>query len=123
MFWDLSFISFFSFPSLSKKGADTNTNAYDPDVHASRAGTGIPLMLQHYWWSEECFIDAGFKDKLTSIRGNFYMNHLYDTPTFFFLLFSTYLHLLAAHYFSTLIMFSGTISFFFLLLLLLLFYF
>ena len=26
--------------------------------------------------SEECFISAGFKDKLTSIRGNFYMNHL-----------------------------------------------
>eukprot|EP00729_Bicosta_minor_P018409 gene18409-27029_t len=61
---------------ISCFGADTNTNAYDPDVHASRAGTGIPLMLQHYWWSEECFIDAGFKDKLTSIRGNFYMNHL-----------------------------------------------
>ena len=45
-------------------------------VHASREGEGIPLMLQHYWWSEECFVDAGFKSKLTSIRGNFYMNHL-----------------------------------------------
>lgn len=27
-------------------------------------------------WSENCFIKAGFKDRLTSIRGNFYMNHL-----------------------------------------------
>lgn len=61
---------------ISCFGADTNTNAYDPGVHASREGEGIPLMLQHYWWSEECFVDAGFKSKLTSIRGNFYMNHL-----------------------------------------------
>ena len=57
-------------------GADTNTNCYDKSVHVSRPNAEIPLMLQHYWWSEECFIDAGFKDKLTSIRGNFYMNHL-----------------------------------------------
>jgi hypothetical protein len=42
-------------------GADTNTNNYDADVHVSRAGAGIPLMLQHYWWSEECFVDAGLK--------------------------------------------------------------
>ena len=48
----------------------------DEDVHVSRPNAGIPLMLQHYWWSEECFIDAGMKDKITSIRGNFYMNHL-----------------------------------------------
>ena len=61
---------------ISCFGADTNTNAYDADVHVSREGAAIPLMLQHYWWSESCFIDAGFKDKLTSIRGNFYMNHL-----------------------------------------------
>jgi hypothetical protein len=73
-------------PKLSKQlehivriscfGADTNTNAYDAEVHVSREGAGIPLMLQHYYWSEECFIAAGFKDRLTSIRGNFYMNHL-----------------------------------------------
>jgi uncharacterized protein YbjT (DUF2867 family) len=61
---------------ISCFGADTNTNQYDPDVHVSRAAASIPLMLQHYWWSEECFISAGFGDRLTSIRGNFYMNHL-----------------------------------------------
>ena len=53
---------------ISCFGADTNTNSYDPSVHVSRADAAIPLMLQHYWWSEECFISAGFKDKLTSIR-------------------------------------------------------
>ena len=57
-------------------GADTNTNSYDASIHVSRQNAGIPLMLQHYWWSEECFIEAGFKEKLTSVRGNFYMNHL-----------------------------------------------
>lgn len=61
---------------ISCFGADTNTNAYDADVHVSRAGAGIPLMLQHYWWSEECFADAGFGKILTGVRGNFYMNHL-----------------------------------------------
>jgi uncharacterized protein YbjT (DUF2867 family) len=61
---------------ISCFGADTNTNSYDADVHVSREGATIPLMLQHYWWSEDCFISAGFGDKLTSIRGNFYMNHL-----------------------------------------------
>lgn len=61
---------------ISCFGADTNTNNYDANVHVSRPNAAIPLMLQHYWWSEECFIDAGLKDKLTSIRGNFYMNHL-----------------------------------------------
>ena len=54
---------------ISCFGADTNTNHYDKDVHVSRANAGIPLMLQHYWWSEECFIAAGFKAKLTTIRG------------------------------------------------------
>ena len=58
---------------ISCFGADTNTNAYDADVHVSRAGAGIPLMLQHYWWSEECFVDAGFGKILTGVRGNFYM--------------------------------------------------
>jgi hypothetical protein len=34
-------------------------------------------MLQHYWWSEECFAkQPELAKKLTSIRGNFYMNHL-----------------------------------------------
>ena len=62
---------------ISCFGADTNTaNAYDADVHVSRAGAGIPLMLQHYWWSEECFANAGFGKILTGVRGNFYMNHL-----------------------------------------------
>lgn len=55
-------------------GADTNTNAYDSETHVSRSNAVIPLMLQHYWWSEECFIAAGFGKKLTVIRGNFYMS-------------------------------------------------
>lgn len=55
-------------------GADTNTNLYDPSVHSSVPGAQIPLMLQHYWWSEECLIRAGLPT--TSVRGNFYMNHL-----------------------------------------------
>jgi len=55
-------------------GADTNTNSYNSDVHSSIDGAGIPLMLQHYWWSEECLINAGIPT--TSVRGNFYMNHL-----------------------------------------------
>ena len=57
-------------------GAETNTAAYDDATHVSRSGAAIPLMLQHYWWSEECFLRAGFGDRLTSLRGNFYMNHL-----------------------------------------------
>eukprot|EP00397_Hematodinium_sp_SG-2012_P042497 GEMP01047022.1.p1 GENE.GEMP01047022.1~~GEMP01047022.1.p1 ORF type:complete len:343 (-),score=51.69 GEMP01047022.1:699-1691(-) len=59
---------------ISCFGADTNTAAYDKDVHVSRANAGVPIILQHYWWSEECFITQGFP--VTSIRGNFYMNHL-----------------------------------------------
>jgi uncharacterized protein YbjT (DUF2867 family) len=59
---------------ISCMGADTNTNIYDSNVHASLPGTGVPLMLQHYWWSEECLIKAGLPT--TSVRGNFYMNHL-----------------------------------------------
>jgi len=59
---------------ISCFGADTNTNSYNKDVHASQDGAAIPLMLQHYWWSEECLIEAGLP--VTSIRGNFYMNHL-----------------------------------------------
>lgn len=64
---------------ISCFGADTNTNSYNKDVHASQAGAGIPLMLQHYWWSEECLIKAGLP--VTSIRGNFYMNHLLKNET------------------------------------------
>merc|ERR1712137_561358 len=59
---------------VSCMGADTNTNCYDSKVHASMGGAEIPLMLQHYWWSEECLIKAGLPT--TSVRGNFYMNHL-----------------------------------------------
>lgn len=61
---------------ISCMGADDLTAAYDPEIHVSREGASIPLMLQHYWWSEQCFIKAGLGDRLTSIRGNFYMNHL-----------------------------------------------
>ena len=64
---------------ISCFGADTNTNSYDKDVHSSQAGAGIPLMLQHYWWSEECLINAGLN--VTSVRGNFYMNHLLKNET------------------------------------------
>lgn len=59
---------------ISCMGADTNTNSYNPDIHASMDDMPIPLMLQHYWWSEECLIKAGIPT--TSVRGNFYMNHL-----------------------------------------------
>jgi len=59
---------------ISCFGADTNTNLYDEKTHASLPNTEIPLMLQHYWWSEECLIAAGLPT--TGIRGNFYMNHL-----------------------------------------------
>jgi len=59
---------------VSCMGADTNTNSYDEKVHSSIDGAPIPLMLQHYWWSEECLIKAGLP--MTSVRGNFYMNHL-----------------------------------------------
>jgi len=55
-------------------GADTNTNLYNPEKHSSMDGVPIPLMLQHYWWSEESLISAGVPT--TSVRGNFYMNHL-----------------------------------------------
>lgn len=59
---------------ISCMGADTNTNSYNADIHSSIDGAAIPLMLQHYWWSEECLINAGIPT--TSVRGNFYMNHL-----------------------------------------------
>ena len=53
---------------ISCFGADTNTNSYDKQSHVTRDGADIPLMLQHYWWSEESLIDAGLA--VTSIRGS-----------------------------------------------------
>lgn len=62
---------------VSCMGADTNTATYEADQHASRAGAGIPLMLQHYWWGEKALIDEGLK--VTALRNNFFMNHLLKT--------------------------------------------
>ena len=62
---------------VSCMGADTNTASYDPDKHSSRAGAGIPLMLQHYWWGEKSLIDAGLT--VSVLRNNFFMNHLLKT--------------------------------------------
>ena len=62
---------------VSCMGADTNTASYDADKHASRAGAGIPLMLQHYWWGEKALIDEGLT--VTVLRNNFFMNHLLKT--------------------------------------------
>lgn len=62
---------------VSCMGADTNTASYDANVHASRAGAGIPLMLQHYWWGEKALVDAGLP--VTVLRNNFFMNHLLKT--------------------------------------------
>lgn len=62
---------------ISCMGADTNTASYDKDKHVTRAGAGIPLMLQHYWWGEEALVKAGLP--LTVLRNNFFMNHLLKT--------------------------------------------
>ncbi len=62
---------------ISCMGADTNTASYDPDVHSSRKGAPIPLMLQHYWWGEKSLIDAGLN--VSVLRNNFFMNHLLKT--------------------------------------------
>ncbi len=64
---------------VSCMGADTNTASYDPAKHASRAGAGIPLMLQHYWWGEKALIDAGLP--VSVLRNNFFMNHLLKTDS------------------------------------------
>jgi len=64
---------------VSCMGADTNTASYDADKHASRAGAGIPLMLQHYWWGEKALIDQGLN--VTVLRNNFFMNHLLKTDS------------------------------------------
>jgi len=62
---------------VSCMGADTNTASYDKDIHVSRDGAGIPIMLQHYWWGEKALVDAGVP--LTVLRNNFFMNHLLKT--------------------------------------------
>jgi uncharacterized protein YbjT (DUF2867 family) len=64
---------------VSCMGADTNTASYDKDVHVSRDGAGIPIMLQHYWWGEKALVDSGLP--LTVLRANFFMNHLLKTDT------------------------------------------
>ena len=64
---------------VSCMGADTNTASYDAAKHASRAGAGIPLMLQHYWWGEKSLIDEGLD--VTVLRNNFFMNHLLKTDS------------------------------------------
>lgn len=55
---------------VSCMGADTNTAANDPAVHASRPGAPIPLMLQHYWWGEQALVEAGVP--VTVLRCNFF---------------------------------------------------
>lgn len=62
---------------ISCMGADTNTACYNKDLHVSRAGAAIPLMLQHYWWGEEALVKNGLP--LTVLRNNFFMNHLLKT--------------------------------------------
>jgi len=62
---------------ISCMGADTNTASYDPEVHSSRKGAAIPLMLQHYWWGEKSLIEAGLP--VSVLRNNFFMNHLLKT--------------------------------------------
>jgi len=62
---------------VSCMGADTNTACYNKDVHVSREGAPIPLMLQHYWWGEQALIKNGLP--VTVLRNNFFMNHLLKT--------------------------------------------
>jgi len=64
---------------ISCFGADTNTNSYEAEKHCSIEGQKIPMMLVHYWWSEECLVKEGLP--VTGIRGNFYMNHLLKNET------------------------------------------
>merc|ERR1719329_2136937 len=64
---------------ISCMGADTNTACNNKDIHVSREGAEIPLMLQHYWWGEEALIKAGLP--VTVLRNNFFMNHLLKTDT------------------------------------------
>lgn len=62
---------------ISCMGAETNTACYNKDLHVSRRGAPIPLMLQHYWWGEEALIKNGLP--VTVLRNNFFMNHLLKT--------------------------------------------
>merc|ERR1712157_564783 len=62
---------------ISCMGAETNTGCYNKDIHLTRKGAEIPLMLQHYWWAEKSLIDAGLP--VTALRNNFFMNHLLKT--------------------------------------------
>lgn len=62
---------------ISCMGADTNTACYNKDLHVTRDGAEIPLMLQHYWWGEERLIKNGLP--VTVLRNNFFMNHLLKT--------------------------------------------
>jgi uncharacterized protein YbjT (DUF2867 family) len=62
---------------VSCMGADTNTATYNKDLHVTRAGAEIPLMLQHYWWGEEALVKNGLP--VTVLRNNFFMNHLLKT--------------------------------------------
>merc|ERR1712039_629281 len=62
---------------ISCMGADTNTACYNKDLHVTREGAPIPLMLQHYWWGEEALIKNGLP--VTVLRNNFFMNHLLKT--------------------------------------------
>jgi len=62
---------------VSCMGGETNTASYNKDIHVSRPGAEIPLMVQHYWMGEKCLIDAGVP--LTVLRNNFFMNHLLKT--------------------------------------------
>ena len=64
---------------VSCMGADTNTASYDANIHSSRPGAAIPLMLQHYWWGEKALIDEGLA--VTVLRNNFFMNHLLKTDS------------------------------------------
>ncbi len=64
---------------VSCMGADTNTASYDAEIHASRTGAAIPLMLQHYWWGEKALLDEGLN--VTVLRNNFFMNHLLKTDS------------------------------------------
>merc|ERR1712096_480571 len=57
----------------------TNTASYDKNVHVSRDGAEIPLMLQHYWWGEEALVKNDLP--VTVLRANFFMNHLLKTDT------------------------------------------
>jgi uncharacterized protein YbjT (DUF2867 family) len=59
---------------LSAFGAEQNSACYDHDKHVSNSNGAIPKMLVGYWMAEKACIDSGVPT--TSLRGNFFMNHL-----------------------------------------------